>query len=41
MLTTESNDTRKQAGRAAGASAWIVKPFRSEQLIMVAKKLLP
>jgi two-component system chemotaxis response regulator CheY len=41
MLTTESNDARKQAGRAAGASAWIVKPFRAEQLIMVAKKLLP
>lgn len=41
MLTTESNDARKQAGRAAGASGWIVKPFRSEQLVMVAKKLLP
>jgi two-component system chemotaxis response regulator CheY len=41
MLTTESQDTKKQAGRAAGASGWIVKPFRSEQLLMVAKKLLP
>ena len=41
MLTTESQDARKQAGRAAGASGWIVKPFRSEQLVMVAKKLLP
>jgi two-component system chemotaxis response regulator CheY len=41
MLTTESQDTKKQAGRAAGASGWIVKPFRSEQLVMVAKKLLP
>ena len=41
MLTTESNDVKKQAGRAAGASGWIVKPFRSEQLVMVAKKLLP
>jgi len=41
MLTTESQDAKKQAGRAAGASGWIVKPFRSEQLVMVAKKLLP
>jgi two-component system chemotaxis response regulator CheY len=41
MLTTESQDTKKQAGREAGASGWIVKPFRSEQLVLVAKKLLP
>ena len=41
MLTTESQDAKKQAGRAAGASGWIVKPFRSEQLVTVAKKLLP
>jgi two-component system, chemotaxis family, chemotaxis protein CheY len=41
MLTTESQDARKQEGRAAGASGWIVKPFRTEQLVMVAKKLLP
>lgn len=40
MLTTESQDQKKQAGRAAGASGWIVKPFRSEQLVMVAKKFL-
>jgi len=41
MLTTESHDTKKQAGRAAGASGWIIKPFRGEQLVMVAKKFLP
>lgn len=40
MLTTESADDKKQAGRAAGASGWIVKPFRGEQLVMVAKKFL-
>jgi two-component system chemotaxis response regulator CheY len=40
MLTTESDDAKKQAGRAAGASGWIVKPFRAEQLVMVAKKFL-
>jgi len=41
MLTTESQDAKKQAGRSAGASGWIVKPFRGEQLVMVAKKFLP
>ena len=41
MLTTESMDAKKQAGRAAGASGWIVKPFRGEQLVMVAKKFVP
>lgn len=41
MLTTESQDARKQEGRAAGASGWIVKPFRTEQLVAVVKKLLP
>jgi two-component system chemotaxis response regulator CheY len=41
MLTTESQDGKKQEGRAAGASGWIVKPFRSEQLVQVARKLLP
>jgi len=41
MLTTESQDARKQEGRVAGASGWIVKPFRPEQLVLVAKKLLP
>jgi two-component system, chemotaxis family, chemotaxis protein CheY len=40
MLTTESQDQKKQAGKAAGASGWIVKPFRAEQLLMVAKKFL-
>ena len=40
MLTTESQDQKKRAGRAAGASGWIVKPFRGEQLLMVAKKFL-
>lgn len=41
MLTTESQDEKKQAGRAAGASGWIVKPFRAEQLVAVVKRFLP
>lgn len=42
MLTTESQDEKKQAGRAAGAKAWIVKPFNPPQLLdAVAKLVLP
>jgi two-component system chemotaxis response regulator CheY len=40
MLTTESQDTRKQEGKAAGATGWIVKPFKPEQLLNVVKKVL-
>ena len=40
MLTTESQDSKKQEGRAAGATGWIVKPFKPEQLVAVAKKVL-
>jgi two-component system chemotaxis response regulator CheY len=40
LLTTESQESRKQAGRAAGATGWIVKPFRAEQLLAVVKKVL-
>ena len=40
MLTTESLESKKQEGKAAGATGWIVKPFRPEQLIAVVKKVL-
>lgn len=40
MLTTESQDSMKQQGRAAGATGWIVKPFKPEQLLAVVKKVL-
>ena len=40
LLTTESQENKKQAGRAAGATGWIVKPFRPEQLLAVVKKVL-
>lgn len=40
MLTTESQDTKKQEGKAAGATGWIVKPFKPEQLLAVVKKVL-
>ncbi|MEY2342321.1 response regulator [Acidithiobacillus sp. IBUN Pt1247-S3] len=42
MLTTESGDDKKQAGREAGAKAWVVKPFQPQQLLAaVAKLVLP
>jgi len=40
MLTTESQETKKTEGRAAGASGWIVKPFKPDQLLAVVKKVL-
>ena len=40
MLTTESQADKKQAGKSAGATGWIVKPFKPEQLLAVVAKVL-
>ncbi len=40
MLTTESQASTKAEGKAAGATGWIVKPFKPEQLLAVVKKVL-
>ncbi len=40
ILTTESQEAKKQEGRSAGATGWIVKPFKPEQLISAVKKVL-
>jgi two-component system chemotaxis response regulator CheY len=40
LLTTESQVEKKQEGKAAGATGWIVKPFKPEQLLAVVKKVL-
>lgn len=40
MLTTESQESKKQEGKQAGASGWIVKPFSPEQLLDVIKKFV-
>ncbi len=40
MLTTESQDAKRQQGKTAGATGWIVKPFNPEQLLTVVKKVL-
>lgn len=40
MLTTESSTDKKMAGKNAGATGWIVKPFNPDQLLAVIKKAL-
>ncbi|MGM0611027.1 MAG: response regulator [Thermodesulfobacteriota bacterium] len=40
MLTTESQAEKKSEGKKAGATGWIVKPFKPEQLMSVVKKVL-
>ena len=39
MLTTENGEERKNEGKAAGARAWMVKPFKPEQLLVAVQKL--
>ena len=40
LLTTESNTEKKLQGKAAGATAWIIKPFDPDQLLAVVKKVV-
>ncbi len=40
MLTTESQDSKKKEGQEAGAKAWVLKPFKPEQMIGVVQKLV-
>jgi two-component system, chemotaxis family, chemotaxis protein CheY len=40
MLTTESQEKKKQEGQQAGAKAWIVKPFKPDVLVGVVKKII-
>ena len=40
MLTTESHDIRKNEARAAGATGWITKPFKPEQLLAVVRRVI-
>jgi two-component system chemotaxis response regulator CheY len=39
LLTTESDDELKRQAREAGATGWIVKPFKQDQLVAVIKKV--
>ncbi|MBF0200797.1 MAG: response regulator [Desulfamplus sp.] len=40
MLTTESEDSKKKEGQAAGAKAWIVKPFKPDTVLKVVGKII-
>lgn len=40
MLTTEGSDEKKKEGQAAGAKAWVVKPFRPEQMLQAVSMLI-
>jgi len=40
MLTTESQESRKIEGKAAGATGWIVKPFSRQQMLAVVKRVI-
>lgn len=40
MLTTEAGDAKKQEGQAAGAKAWVVKPFQPAQMLAAVSKLI-
>lgn len=40
MLTTEAQDAKKQEGQAAGAKAWVVKPFQPAQMLAAVAKLV-
>lgn len=39
MLTTESDTSKMREGQAAGAKAWVVKPFQPEQLLDAVQRL--
>ncbi len=40
MLTTESQEAKKAEGQAAGAKAWVVKPFQPAQMLAAVSKLI-
>lgn len=40
MLTTESQTVKKEEGKKAGATGWIVKPFKAEQLLAVIQRVI-
>jgi two-component system chemotaxis response regulator CheY len=40
VLTTEASTQRKQEGKAAGATGWIVKPFNPERLLATVARVV-
>jgi len=41
MLTTESQQSKRTEAKAAGATGWLVKPVKPDELVNVIKKVLP
>ena len=41
MLTTESQQSKRQEAKAARACGWLVKPVKPEQLLAVIKQVVP
>ncbi len=41
MLTTESDGSKKQLGKEAGATGWLVKPFNPDKLVETVRKVCP
>jgi two-component system chemotaxis response regulator CheY len=40
MLTTEAGEDKKALGQAAGAKAWLIKPFKPDKLLTAVSKLI-
>ncbi|MBN2680629.1 response regulator [Acidithiobacillus thiooxidans] len=40
MLTTEAEEEKKREGQAAGAKAWVIKPFQPQQMLAAVSKLI-
>lgn len=40
FLTTASDQDQKRQARAAGATGWITKPFKQDQLLTVVRKVI-
>ncbi|MFI5910603.1 response regulator [Dactylosporangium sp. CA-139114] len=40
MLTTESQEEKKRQAQAAGAKAWVTKPFQPAQMLAAVSKLI-
>lgn len=40
VMTTEAEESKKMEGKSAGASGWLIKPFRPEQLVAVVSRFV-
>ncbi|MGN7610968.1 response regulator [Magnetococcales bacterium HHB-1] len=41
MLTTESQESKRNEAKAAGATGWLVKPVPTDQLLAIVKRVVP